>query len=425
MKEVQILDKFKEISQIPHCSFNTKELRDFLANYAKNHGYSVDVDEVGNIHAIKGEPKICLQSHYDMVCVGHTPKLELVEKDGFLSAKESSLGADNGMGVAIMMQMMKEFENLECLFTNDEEIGLIGANGFDGNFASKKLLNLDSEDDSEVIVGCAGGINIFACIDADTKTVSSGDVYEVIVSGYPGGHSGVEIQKDIPNAIKILARFIRQNGAKLVSIEGGERSNSIPVNAKAVVVSQNKLKSDDLHICVKKLDGTAKILKNSDQILAFINGFSQGVRSYDVELNLPKDSVNLSTVKNHNGKTWVEFYARSMSMDGISRLEFEIGEMASALGFDISINERSNPWEPSADEFAYAVLDELQKFKPDAKIKAIHAGLECGVLCEGRDDMQTCSIGPNIYSPHSTHERCELASVDIIASVVRNIISRY
>ena len=182
-------------------------MRECLADFARSHGCEVSIDEVGNIHAIKGEPKICLQSHYDMVCMGDAPNIKIrYDDDGFMRAHNSSLGADNGIGVAIMMQMLGEFKNIECLFTNDEEVGLIGANGFKGQLISKKLLNLDSEDDNEVIIGCAGGINVFAAMNVRDKHEAQGELYEVRVSGDPGGHSGNEIHKDIPNAIKILVK---------------------------------------------------------------------------------------------------------------------------------------------------------------------------------------------------------------------------
>ena len=132
MKEV--IENFKKLTQIPHCSFDTVKMRDFLNTFSQERGFKTQIDKAGNIHCVKGSPKVCLQSHYDMVCMGNAPKIELFEENGFLRAKNSSLGADNGIGVAIMMQMMKEFDDLECLFTNDEEVGLLGANALEPTF---------------------------------------------------------------------------------------------------------------------------------------------------------------------------------------------------------------------------------------------------------------------------------------------------
>ena len=148
MSKSEVLAKFETLAAIPHCSYETDKMRDFLASYAKDKGCEVVVDSFGNVHAFKGKPKICLQSHYDMVCMGDAPKIEIVYgDDGYMRAKNSSLGADNGIGVAIMMQMISEFDDIECLFTNNEEVGMVGAAGFSGDLKADKLLNLDSEED--------------------------------------------------------------------------------------------------------------------------------------------------------------------------------------------------------------------------------------------------------------------------------------
>uniref|UniRef100_UPI00343574D6 M28 family peptidase n=1 Tax=uncultured Campylobacter sp. TaxID=218934 RepID=UPI00343574D6 len=267
MQKNEVMNDFKKLCEIPHCSCETEQMREFLADFALSQGFSVNIDEAGNIHAVKGEPKICLQSHYDMVCVGAAPHLELIEEDGILRAKNSTLGADDGIGVAMMMGAMREFENLECLFTNDEEVGLIGANGFKDKILSPNLLNLDSEEDDRVILGCAGGINVSAKIDVQSFK-KSGFVYEARVSGLPGGHSGTQIHQNIPNALKILGKFLALNGCEIVSIDGGERSNSIPANAVAVVVSRKPLESSE-SVKVKKIElSEAEVLENSDKISA-------------------------------------------------------------------------------------------------------------------------------------------------------------
>ncbi|MBT0784852.1 M28 family peptidase, partial [Campylobacter upsaliensis] len=137
----------------------------------------VSVDNAGNIRAYKGNPKICLQSHYDMVCMGEAPNIQMYEENGYLKAKNSSLGADNGIGVSLMMQALKDFENIECLFTNDEEVGLCGANNLTHTLISNKLLNLDHESDDEVVIGCAGGVDIFANLDLKIDE-KEGECYE-------------------------------------------------------------------------------------------------------------------------------------------------------------------------------------------------------------------------------------------------------
>ncbi|MCR4941493.1 MAG: M20/M25/M40 family metallo-hydrolase [Campylobacter sp.] len=423
MKNTEILKHFQKIAQIPHCSYETSQLRDFLIDFAKSKNAEVKLDKVGNIHIIKGQPKVCLQAHYDMVCVGEAPKLDLQIQDEIISAKNSSLGADNGMGVAIAMQMLCEFDNIECLFSNDEEVGMLGANGFEGEFYSKYLLNLDSEDDSEVIVGCAGGINVFASISNKLEKCDKMGLYEIKVLGHKGGHSGVEIHKNIPNAIKTLGRFLRQNKCYLVSIEGGERSNSVPANAKALALCKTAPKSNDF-IKVKALGKGNKRLKNGDKILSLINSFSQGVRSFDKDLSLVNESINLSIIKADKKAVEFEFFARAMSEKGVETLEFESCELAKSLGFKCRCEDRSSPWKPDVSDFAKLVHGELIKFKANAKIAAVHAGLECGVFLQNRPNLHACSIGPNIISPHTTHEHCELSSVDMISEVVRNVLRK-
>ena len=153
-----IIDHFKTLTQIPHCSKEADKLLDFLVSFSKEREYEVEVDEVKNILISKGTPTLCLQAHYDMVCMGKAPVLETYVEDGWMKAKDASLGADNGMAIAMMMKLMDEGKELEFLLTSDEEIGLIGANEVSFALKSKYMLNLDSEDEAEVYIGCAGGV---------------------------------------------------------------------------------------------------------------------------------------------------------------------------------------------------------------------------------------------------------------------------
>ncbi len=157
-----IIEHFQTLTQIPHCSKEADKLLAFLVAFAKERDYTVEVDEVKNIYISKGTPTLCLQAHYDMVCMGKAPVLETYIEEGWMRAKESSLGADNGMGIAMMMHCMDEGHDLEFLLTSDEEIGLIGANEVAFALKSKYMLNLDSEDEAEVYIGCAGGADITA-----------------------------------------------------------------------------------------------------------------------------------------------------------------------------------------------------------------------------------------------------------------------
>ena len=535
---MRFLGYFEQICSIPHCSYQAQKLGEFLLEFSKSRGFEAKIDESFNIHAIKGKPKICLQAHYDMVCVGEAPKIELENDGEFLSAKNSTLGADNGIGLAIIMDIMDEAQDLEVLFTSDEEVGLIGANAFAGEICAPALLNLDSEDDSEVIIGCAGGLlaefrrefepsklglgELFSSsvsghfgtgllsnenshsTSAENSTqnnstlnanycessehLSTGllsnessnstsaknctqnnsnlnaNYYELSCEGLEGGHSGMQIAKNIPNAIKELAHFAKNHGANILAISGGDRDNAIPTWAKALVSASSKLQSKGL-VNAKKLDllGAKELfaklcdddLKNpiimkansadftrrensKNSRIPLLNDFllslPHGVLGWDEGLGLPKTSANLAIVrtrltsKDENARIAfsVQIYARSSSQAELAKLKNSYEAISELAGFKSSFGPSSLPWEPEQSEFATSVLNALQKYRPNAKITAIHAGLECGCLSakmkQKGKKLVACSIGPNISGAHTINERCEIKSAQIIAQVLRDLL---
>lgn len=419
----ETLNHFTNIAKMPHCSFHTEQLKEYLSEFAKRLGYEVNEDEAGNLLCQKGEPKVCLQGHYDMVCMGNAPEIELYKEDGWLKAKNSSLGADNGMGVAIMLSMMSAHENLECLFTNNEEVGLLGANNLNLDIKSPNLLNLDSEEVDEVIIGCAGGVDIFGKIDALEKKQCDGEYFEVKVSGLKGGHSGVDIGKNIPNAIKILGKVLAQNECEIVHISGGERNNSIPVNAKAVVKAKQKPVSKSKYVSIDECKSSDEVLKNSKNVLNLINSFSQGVRAHDEELNMPITSINLSTLKQNDKEVVFEFFARSMDENEQEDIKMQMDTLLKVCGFEVSFENETSPWKPIKSDFAVMVKSISEGIIKNVKIKAIHAGLECGVIVKKQPSITgVCSIGPTIKNPHSVDERCDCASVEKIIRVVDKVI---
>ena len=500
--KMRFLGYFEQICSIPHCSYQAQKLGEFLLEFSKSRGFDTKIDESFNIHAIKGKPKICLQAHYDMVCVGEAPKIELENDGEFLSAKNSTLGADNGIGLAIIMDIMDEAQDLEVLFTSDEEVGLIGANAFAGEICAPALLNLDSEDDSEVIIGCAGGLlaefrrefepsklglgELFSSsvsehlstgllsnesshsTSAENSTQNSSNLnanyYELSCEGLEGGHSGMQIAKNIPNAIKELAHFAKNHGANILAMSGGDRDNAIPTWAKALVSASSKLESKGL-VKAKKLDllGAKELfaklcdddLKNTIIMKAnsadftrrensrnsripllndFLLALPHGVLGWDEGLGLPKTSANLAIVrtsltsKDENARIAfsVQIYARSSSQEELAKLKNSYEAISELAGFQSSFGASSMPWEPEQSEFATSVLNALQKYRPDAKITAIHAGLECGCLSakmkQKGKKLVACSIGPNISGAHTINERCEIKSAQIIAQVVRDVL---
>ena len=509
---MRFLGYFEQICSIPHCSYQAQKLGEFLLEFSKSRGFEAKIDESFNIHAIKGKPKICLQAHYDMVCVGEAPKIELENNGEFLSAKNSTLGADNGIGLAIIMDIMDEAQDLEVLFTSDEEVGLIGANAFAGEICAPALLNLDSEDDSEVIIGCAGGLlaefrrefepcelglgELFSSsvsehlstgllsnesshsTSAENSTQNNSNLnanyYELSCEGLEGGHSGMQIAKNIPNAIKELAHFAKNHGANILAMSGGDRDNAIPTWAKALVSASSKLQSKGL-VKAKKLDllgakelfaklcdddlkntiimkaNSADFTRNSkipmkansadftrNSKIPLLNDFllalPHGVLGWDEGLGLPKTSANLAIVrtkltsKDENARIAfsVQIYARSSRQAELTKLKNSYEAISELAGFKSSFSPSSLPWEPEQSEFATSVLNALQKYRPDAKITAIHAGLECGCISakmkQKGKKLVACSIGPNISGAHTINERCEIKSAQIIAQVVRDVL---
>ncbi|NOR56740.1 MAG: M20/M25/M40 family metallo-hydrolase [Sulfurovum sp.] len=419
-----IIEHFKTLTQIPHCSKDADKLLDFLVDFAKTRGYEVEVDAVKNIYIYKGKPTLCLQAHYDMVCIGKAPMIETYEEEGVMRAKDSSLGADNGMAIAMMMQNMDEGLDLEFLLTADEEIGLIGANEVAFALKSKQMLNLDSEDEAEVYIGCAGGADITA-FKEDVYTEGYGTCYEVAVKGLVGGHSGVDIDKGIASAIKVLASYLVDNDVtQLASIYAGERRNSIPANAVAIVRSEKALefKGD---VQVRVLNESPKVLSKGDQIIALMQAFKHGVHATNDELGIPDVSINLAIITaDEKGGVKIETSARAMGAEDLEALTKETVQLFEDFGFDVQVEDKYPAWKPDVSEFTNLVSSEMKAVFGKTKMMAIHAGLECGVIAEKYPAMKFASIGPTIRYPHSTREEVDILSVERTYEVLLGIIKR-
>lgn len=420
----KIIEHFKSITQIPHCSKEADKLLDFLVNFAKVREYIVEVDEVKNIYIHKGNPKLCLQAHYDMVCMGKAPDIETYVEDGCMKARNSSLGADNGMAIAMMMQLMDDGINLEFLITSDEEIGLIGANEVAFDIQSKYMLNLDSEDEAEVYIGCAGGADITAS-KQDTYIDGAGTCYEVAVKGLMGGHSGVDIDKGIPSAIKVLAEYLYRNNIKqLASIYAGERRNSIPANAIAIVRSERALEGKGA-VAVRALKGEPKIFAEGEKVIELIHTFKHGVHAHNKELGIADVSINLAIITaDEKGGLKIETSARAMEEDKLTVLTKETVSFFEEYGFTVQVEDKYPAWKPDISEFTSLVSDEMKAVFGKTKMMAIHAGLECGVIAEKYPAMKFASIGPTIRYPHSVREEVDLGSVERTYNVLLGIINR-
>lgn len=417
-----IIEHFKTLTQIPHCSKEAGLLLDFLVQFAKERKYTVEVDTAKNIYVHKGEPTLCLQAHYDMVCMGKAPMIEIYEEDGVMRAKDSSLGADNGMAIAMMMQCMDENRELAFLFTADEEVGLIGANAVAFDLKTQYMLNLDSEDEAEVYIGCAGGADITA-FKEDSYVEGRGTCYEVAVKGLAGGHSGVDIDKGIPSAIKVLGAYLVEHDVtQLASIYAGERRNSIPANAVAIVRSETALENSG-DVTVRELNETPSVLKEGDKMIELIHAFKHGVRAMNASFNIPDVSINLAIITaDEKGGLKVETSARAMGAEELDSLTQETAAMFEGYGFRVQVEDKYPAWKPEISAFTDLVSKEIKGVFGKTKMMAIHAGLECGVIAEKYPQMKFASIGPTIRYPHSTREEVDLGSVERTYEVLINIL---
>ncbi|MEA3512851.1 MAG: M20/M25/M40 family metallo-hydrolase [Campylobacterota bacterium] len=426
---MRAIELFKDITKIPRCSGTHKPFIEFIIEFSKKNNFECKVDSANNILCYKYSEtsKICLQSHYDIVCLEDGKIPEIIEQDGYLKAKNSTLGADNGIGCAYMLALMEEGEHCEYLFTCDEEIGLIGANNIDLELKSKYMLNLDSEAQGEICIGCAGGIDIFASI-SDNRYISNEknkDLYEITIDNLDGGHSGVDIDKNIPNALKLMVKTIKECDGELLDLNGGERINSIPKTAKAIIVSDKIPISSHENMFIEKVNTpTQHYKKLSSSIIDFIYTFSNGVRGYDRELGVVLSSINLAIAKNDIDEFQISLSARSMDNDELKVLREETIASLKLFGFEVTTDGKYPAWKPNHSEFTSKVLKIYQESIEDTTINAIHAGLECAIFKDKYPNIEICSIGPNIFFPHSNREECEISSVIKLYNITKNIIRK-
>ncbi len=426
-----VIEIFKEITTIPRCSGTYEPFIAYMKDFSSKYNYECLIDNYNNILCKKRDSKanLCIQNHYDIVCLIDGTIPEIIEVDGFLEAKNSTLGADNGIGCSYMLSLMTKNYDIEFLFTSDEEIGLIGANNLEHKLNAKYILNIDSEEEGEVCIGCAGGIDIFGKNNKKQiiKNTENYKLYEVSIGNLPGGHSGVNIHLNIPNAIKLIAQLIKENSGLLLDINGGERVNSIPVNVKAIVAFKNYPENiSHKNICITKIDTKTEHLNiwNSN-IVDFIYSFAHGVRAYNKDLNVVLNSINLAKISTSIDEINIELSARSMLNEELFRLKKETISLLENYGFEVTTNGKYPAWKPDINEFTNNILKIYKKYNKKASLKAIHAGLECAIFKEKFPDMKIASIGPNIFNPHSNREKVEIKSVEKIGKIIKEIVENF
>ncbi|WP_419773688.1 M20/M25/M40 family metallo-hydrolase [Halarcobacter sp.] len=426
-----VIDIFKEITALNRCSGNYDDFISYVKEFSSKYNYECLVDNYNNILCKKQDSKatLCIQNHYDIVCLIDNNIPKIVEEEGFFKAEDSTLGADNGIGCSYMLSLMSQDYDCEFLFTSDEEIGLIGANNLEHKLNAKYMLNIDSEEEGEICIGCAGGVDIFGKISNKEiiKNSDNYELYEVKISNLPGGHSGVNIHENRQNAIKLFGELVKENSGLLLDINAGERINSIPVNVKAIVAFKSYPKNfNEDFVCIEKIDTKSEHFNVwSSDITTFIYTFANGVRAYDENLNVVLDSINLAKITTNIDSIDIELSARSMDNKNLETIKKETTALLENFGFEVKTDGKYPAWKPDINEFTNEVLDIYKTYDSFASLEAIHAGLECAIFKDKFPHMKLASIGPNIFNPHSNKESVEISSIEKLGKIVKEIADKF
>ena len=476
MNSETVLSYFKEITKIPRESGHEEHIIAYLQEFAAANGLECKTDEAGNVLIVKeaapgfdNVPVIVLQSHTDMVCeknegVEHDfakDPIRYIIKDGWMIAPDTTLGADCGIGVAAQMAMLVTdipCGKIECLFTTAEETGLDGAMALQpGFFTGKVLLNLDSEDEGEIFVGCAGGLDTTAEFHYTHEDVQEGfELQEIFVKDAMGGHSGDDINKGRANSVQLLGRFLYgclDLDWQLVTIDGGNKRNAIAREAKAVIAAE----PDTLDIINERLEVYAADVaeeygaietelklgyddvelegpKAIDEMTAWnlitaLCAAPHGVLAMSQEIeNFVETSTNLASVKmTQPGVIRIGSSQRSC-VTAARRAAAAKMEACFVLAGATVTHEGEYPgWAPAAESPVRdaCVASYRKLFGVDPKVKAIHAGLECGLFTEKFPGLDMVSFGPTLRGVHAPGERLDLASLDKFVDLLVDVVTNY
>lgn len=468
------LEYFYMISEIPRGSGNTKHIAEFLLQFAKAHGLSATKDEHNNVtivreaHPEKTESApVILQGHIDMVAVKDegvekdllTEGLSLYEENGELKARGTSLGGDDGIGVAYMLALLSgdyRTPKLECVFTSDEEVGMLGAAAYDASILTgKRMINLDHENEGQFVVGCAGGVRLSMSIPVQ-REILTGSAYEIRVTGLKGGHSGTEIDKKRGNAIHILMSELCKLNAKvgfnLAEIRGGTADNAIPNFAAAKILLNDSSDTYANRKEVTALDGTELFfgtpadvdegrievselgkeemivldVLSTDTITELLNNAPDGVMSFDPELpSFPESSLNLGIVSSEEDDICADFLIRSSRTEKKQALVDELCKLADGAGGSCELSGDYPGWAYREDsdlrKTMIRICEEMNLCKPE--VFPIHAGLECGVFADKIPGLDCIAMGPTIRDIHTTAETLVLDSADRMFAYLVSVLS--
>ncbi|MFX0060926.1 MAG: beta-Ala-His dipeptidase [Candidatus Hermodarchaeota archaeon] len=464
---------FEDIIKIPRCSKKEEKIRAWVKKWAKNNDVLFKEDESGNILlrqegslSFEERPTLILQGHMDMVCqkakdfqfdFDTDPINAFVDESGeFVTAESTTLGADNGIGVSMCLASLIDPEikhgPLEVLLTVDEETGLTGAFSLKpGFFTGKYLLNLDSEDLGVITVSSAGGGDTEITLDCQTEDITDLQGFELTIKGLTGGHSGTDIHLGRLNAIKTLGdglSKIKDNNLQLNAIVGGKAHNAIPLDASSKFFVRSDRKEAVHQILTHWKENIEKEVSEKEPgiiielnpipnekrvfsqqttaaILDLILQLPHGPAAYSKEIpDLVETSTNLATIKSEANQVKITLSTRSAKNDELAKARNKIKDIAEKLGASV-VQENAYPgWYSDLNApFLNLVKQKYEKvLGKEVQLKAIHAGLECGLFTALDPELQIVAMGPDIKDGHSTKERVYIESVALIWKIVKEII---
>lgn len=460
---------FSEINKVPRPSGKSDKINAYLTSFANERDLEYDIDQVGNViirkpasPGMEEHPGVILQSHTDMVCEKinnlnfdfETQPIETFVDGDWLKAKGTTLGADDGIGMALSLAILNDKKlkhgPIECLFTTDEEVGLDGAFGIQPGFMKGKyLINLDSEDEGEIYVGCAGGQNTTAVFDYTVEPIPQNYFTMCInIDGLCGGHSGDDIVKRRANANKLLARFLyssmKKYDIRIIEISGGNLHNAIPRYATALIALPSGNKEDirvDFNIFTSDIEDefhvTEKTLKFSmtseqtvlpaidtetaHRIIMSLQAVHNGVyeMSQDIE-GVPETSSNIASIRMAEGKLTIISSQRSMTLSSRINEQHAIEAAFLLAGAKVTTNGGYPGWKPKMDSKLLKVTCDTyyQLYGKEPFVKVIHAGLECGLFTEKYPHLELISVGPTMRGVHSPDERLLIPTVDLVWKLI-------
>ena len=474
MNAETVLDIFREITKIPRESGHEEPMTAFLQDFASRHQLECRTDKTGNVVIVKEAapgkeqvPTLVLQAHQDMVCEKDadfpfdfkTDPIPYTIEDGWMVASHTTLGADDGIGVAACLALLQSdlpMGKLECLFTISEETGMDGAFALEpGFFEGKTLINLDSEDEGQLFVGCAGGIDTTATIEFKREALRKGyRTLRIRITGGQGGHSGDDINKERANALRLLVRFLYtelQYDFQLLTLGGGNKPNAICREAEAFIA----VPADDIaewEADAKAFDALIKAeFRASDpeigilctpeacpirpveegdaaNIIMTLLSVPHGVEKMSMDIpGLVETSTNLAAAHIEGDVLKVITSQRSSVVSELHALAERV-EAAFFLGsFDVEHHGEYPGWKPNLDSNILKVSVESYRklFHTEPEVKAIHAGLECGLFLEKFPDLDMISFGPTLRGVHAPGEKLELASLDKFVAHLVDVVTHF